>query len=151
MGICGEQTVKWLNTPELREAHKHMSFAEGIMSACDFGPGDTERVHLIMGEWQVISDIAQSDLVLWFPHRLRCCRRQLPGRRIRSQRNQYFPCLRARAPLQRPNPLPPRHHRPRHGRRNPATKHTASGLTRTSAPTPTKEAVKALVPARAYT
>ncbi|WP_304276961.1 sensor histidine kinase [Rothia mucilaginosa] len=44
-----------------------MSFAEGIMSACDFGPGDTERVHLIMGEWQVISDIAQSDLVLWFP------------------------------------------------------------------------------------
>lgn len=37
------------------------------MSACDFGPGDTERVHLIMGEWQVISDIAQSDLVLWFP------------------------------------------------------------------------------------
>lgn len=44
-----------------------MSFAEGILSACDFGPGDIERVHLIMGEWQIISDIAQSDLVLWFP------------------------------------------------------------------------------------
>ena len=44
-----------------------MSFAEGILSACDFGPGDIERIHLIMGEWQIISDIAQSDLVLWFP------------------------------------------------------------------------------------
>ena len=44
-----------------------MSFAEGILSACDFGPGDIERVHLIMGEWQIISDIAQSDLVLWLP------------------------------------------------------------------------------------
>ena len=44
-----------------------MSFTEATLSAYDFGPGDTERVHLIMGEWQVISDIAQSDLVLWFP------------------------------------------------------------------------------------
>lgn len=44
-----------------------MSFAEGILSACDFGPGDIERIHLILGEWQIISDIAQSDLVLWFP------------------------------------------------------------------------------------
>ena len=44
-----------------------MSFTEATLSAYDFGPGDTERIHLIKGEWQVISDIAQSDLVLWFP------------------------------------------------------------------------------------
>ena len=80
------------------------------MSACDFGPGDTERVHLIMGEWQVISDIAQSDLVLWFPTDYVVADGSSPDAVIRSQRNQYFPCLRARAPLQCPNPLPPRHH-----------------------------------------
>ena len=39
-----------------------MSFAEGILSACDFGPGDIERIHLIMGEWQIISDMSLSIL-----------------------------------------------------------------------------------------
>ena len=44
-----------------------MSFTESILNAGDFGPGDTEWIHLIIGEWQIIADVAHSDLVLWFP------------------------------------------------------------------------------------
>ena len=31
-----------------------MSFTESILNAGDFGPGDTEWIHLIIGEWQMI-------------------------------------------------------------------------------------------------
>ena len=44
-----------------------MSFTESNLSPGGFGPGDTEWIHLIIGEWQIIADIAQSDLVVWFP------------------------------------------------------------------------------------
>lgn len=44
-----------------------MAFTEKILNAGDFGPGDTEWIHLIVGEWQIIADVAHSDLVLWFP------------------------------------------------------------------------------------
>ena len=44
-----------------------MSFTESNLNPGGFGPGDTEWIHLIIGEWQIIADIAQSDLVVWFP------------------------------------------------------------------------------------
>ena len=44
-----------------------MSFTESILNAGDFGPGDTEWIHLIIGEWQIIADVAHSAMV---PYRL---------------------------------------------------------------------------------
>lgn len=44
-----------------------MSFTEQILNIGDFGPGDAEWLHLIVGEWQILADVAHSDLVLWFP------------------------------------------------------------------------------------
>ena len=39
-----------------------MSFTESNLNPGGFGPGDTEWIHLIIGEWQIIANIAQSDL-----------------------------------------------------------------------------------------
>ncbi|MBM7849101.1 histidine kinase N-terminal domain-containing protein [Arthrobacter roseus] len=33
----------------------------------DFGPGDAEWLHLLVGDWQMIADLAFADLALWFP------------------------------------------------------------------------------------
>ena len=33
----------------------------------DLAPGDVEWLHLLIGDWQVISDLAFADLVLWLP------------------------------------------------------------------------------------
>ena len=115
------------------------------MSACDFGPGDTERVHLIMGEWQVISDIAQSDLVLWFPTDYVVADGSSPDAVSGPSATSTF---RAFAHVRPSNVRTLFHHDIIECDTESATKHTASGLTRTSAPTPTKEAVKVLAPAR---
>ncbi len=33
----------------------------------NLGPGDTEWLHLLMGDWQIIADTAHRDLLLWLP------------------------------------------------------------------------------------
>ncbi|KGM11020.1 ATPase [Cellulomonas bogoriensis 69B4 = DSM 16987] len=33
----------------------------------DLGPADVEWLHLLVGDWQIISDLAFADLVLWLP------------------------------------------------------------------------------------
>ncbi|MCU1433227.1 MAG: ATPase, partial [Actinotalea sp.] len=35
----------------------------------DLGPADVEWLHLLVGDWQLISDLAFADLVLWLPTR----------------------------------------------------------------------------------
>ena len=35
----------------------------------DLGPADVEWLHLLVGDWQIISDLAFADLVLWLPTR----------------------------------------------------------------------------------
>ncbi|GAA4369990.1 sensor histidine kinase [Paeniglutamicibacter cryotolerans] len=42
-------------------------FTDPIREYADFGPGDEEWLHLLVGDWQLVSDLAFSDLVLWFP------------------------------------------------------------------------------------
>lgn len=36
---------------------------------CDLAAGDVEWLHLLVGDWQLISDLAFADLVLWVPTR----------------------------------------------------------------------------------
>lgn len=42
-------------------------FADVIRDGADFSPGDAEWLHLLVGDWQLIADLAFADLVLWFP------------------------------------------------------------------------------------
>ena len=35
----------------------------------DLGPADVEWLHLLVGDWQLVSDLAFADLVLWIPDR----------------------------------------------------------------------------------
>ncbi|WP_022871874.1 sensor histidine kinase [Nesterenkonia alba] len=35
---------------------------------CHLRPDDIEWLHALVGDWQLLSDLAFSDLVLWFPH-----------------------------------------------------------------------------------
>ncbi|WP_424347576.1 sensor histidine kinase [Kocuria sp. CH-021] len=44
-----------------------MAFTEPLRDTQDFGPGDYEWLHLLVGDWQLISDLAFGDLVLSFP------------------------------------------------------------------------------------
>ena len=44
-----------------------MTLAEPLLKTGEFGPGDSEWLHLLVGDWQMIADLAQGDLVLWFP------------------------------------------------------------------------------------
>ncbi len=39
--------------------------AEQLTRDTTLGPGDVERVHLLMGDWQLIADLSFADLVLW--------------------------------------------------------------------------------------
>ena len=45
-----------------------MSFTESNLSPGGFGPGDTEWIHLIIGEWQIIADtlLYGSPLTMWW-------------------------------------------------------------------------------------
>src|SRR6185312_11179447 len=38
-----------------------------IRESSGLGPGDAEWLHLLVGDWQMIADLAFADLVLWFP------------------------------------------------------------------------------------
>ncbi|GHD00902.1 sensor histidine kinase [Zhihengliuella salsuginis] len=40
---------------------------EAIRPFADFGPGDEDWLHLLVGDWQLVSDLAFADLVLWHP------------------------------------------------------------------------------------
>ncbi len=40
---------------------------ESVLIDENLGPGDTEWLHLLMGDWQIIADTAHGDLVLWLP------------------------------------------------------------------------------------
>jgi two-component system, sensor histidine kinase PdtaS len=42
-------------------------FTDPIREYADFGPGDAEWLHLLVGDWQLIADLAFADLALWFP------------------------------------------------------------------------------------
>lgn len=44
-----------------------MTLADPLLKTGEFGPGDSEWLHLLVGDWQLIADLAQGDLVLWFP------------------------------------------------------------------------------------
>ncbi|MCL1900330.1 MAG: histidine kinase N-terminal domain-containing protein, partial [Promicromonosporaceae bacterium] len=40
-----------------------------ISRHCDLPASDVEWLHLLIGDWQVVSDLAFADLVLWVPTR----------------------------------------------------------------------------------
>jgi two-component system, sensor histidine kinase PdtaS len=42
-------------------------FTDPIREYADFGPGDEEWLHLLVGDWQLVADLAFADLVLWYP------------------------------------------------------------------------------------
>ncbi|TJY71264.1 ATPase [Arthrobacter sp. CAU 1506] len=42
-------------------------FTDPIRDYADFRPGDAEWLHLLVGDWQLIADLAFADLALWFP------------------------------------------------------------------------------------
>ncbi|EMY35681.1 signal transduction histidine kinase [Arthrobacter crystallopoietes BAB-32] len=42
-------------------------FTDPIDEYADFGPGDAEWLHLLVGDWQLIADLAFADLALWLP------------------------------------------------------------------------------------
>ncbi|GAB3530352.1 sensor histidine kinase [Arthrobacter monumenti] len=41
-------------------------FTDPIREDADFGPGDAEWLHLLVGDWQMVADLAFADLALWF-------------------------------------------------------------------------------------
>jgi two-component system, sensor histidine kinase PdtaS len=43
-------------------------FTDPIREHADFGPGDAEWLHLLVGDWQMVADLAFADMALWFPH-----------------------------------------------------------------------------------
>ncbi|WP_336712662.1 sensor histidine kinase [Arthrobacter sp. USHLN218] len=42
-------------------------FTDPINEYADFAPGDAEWLHLLVGDWQLIADLAFADLALWLP------------------------------------------------------------------------------------
>lgn len=42
-------------------------FTDQLRESADFGPGDEDWLHLMVGDWQLVADLAFADLVLWFP------------------------------------------------------------------------------------
>lgn len=42
-------------------------FTDPVQEHADFGPGDAEWLHLLVGDWQLVADLAFADLALWFP------------------------------------------------------------------------------------
>ncbi len=43
-------------------------FTDLIREHAELGPGDSEWLHLLVGDWQLVADLAFADLALWFPH-----------------------------------------------------------------------------------
>lgn len=41
-------------------------FTDPIREHADFAPGDAEWLHLLVGDWQMVADLAFADLALWF-------------------------------------------------------------------------------------
>ncbi|WP_285726288.1 sensor histidine kinase [Psychromicrobium xiongbiense] len=41
-------------------------FTDPIKDHADFGPGDAEWLHVLVGDWQMVADLAFADLALWF-------------------------------------------------------------------------------------
>ncbi len=42
-------------------------FTDPIREYKGFAPGDAEWLHLLVGDWQMVADLAFADLALWFP------------------------------------------------------------------------------------
>ena len=42
-------------------------FTDPIREHAGFEPGDAEWLHLLVGDWQMVADLAFADLALWFP------------------------------------------------------------------------------------
>ncbi|MDJ0356438.1 sensor histidine kinase [Paenarthrobacter sp. PH39-S1] len=42
-------------------------FTDPIREHANLGPGDAEWLHLLVGDWQLVADLAFADLALWFP------------------------------------------------------------------------------------
>ncbi|THJ65967.1 ATPase [Arthrobacter echini] len=42
-------------------------FTDPIRQYADLEPGDAEWLHLLVGDWQLVADLAFADLALWFP------------------------------------------------------------------------------------
>ncbi len=42
-------------------------FTDPIREHDNLGPGDSEWLHLLVGDWQLVADLAFADLALWFP------------------------------------------------------------------------------------
>ena len=42
-------------------------FTDPIREHSGFAPGDAEWLHLLVGDWQMVADLAFADLALWFP------------------------------------------------------------------------------------
>ncbi|BBE23334.1 hypothetical protein MN0502_22170 [Arthrobacter sp. MN05-02] len=42
-------------------------FTDPIREYAGFEPGDAEWLHLLVGDWQMVADLAFADLALWFP------------------------------------------------------------------------------------
>ena len=40
---------------------------EVLSTATDLQPAEAEWLHLLVGDWQLISDLSFADLVLWVP------------------------------------------------------------------------------------
>ena len=40
---------------------------EDLRRKADLGPGDEDWLHLLVGDWQLVADLAFADLALWFP------------------------------------------------------------------------------------
>ncbi|MEE1620303.1 sensor histidine kinase [Zafaria sp. Z1313] len=43
------------------------TFTDPVREHAEFGPGDEEWLHLLVGDWQLVADLAFADLVLWHP------------------------------------------------------------------------------------
>jgi len=43
-------------------------FTDPLIGHRHLTPDDVEWLHALVGDWQLLSDLASSDLVLWFPH-----------------------------------------------------------------------------------
>ncbi|MDN6331123.1 MAG: PAS domain-containing sensor histidine kinase [Micrococcaceae bacterium] len=43
------------------------TFTDPVRDDADFRPGDEEWLHLLVGDWQMVADLAFADLVLWHP------------------------------------------------------------------------------------
>ena len=43
------------------------TFTDPVREFADFRAGDEEWLHLLVGDWQLVADLAFADVVLWHP------------------------------------------------------------------------------------